>query len=55
MGKPWENGGLPSGNDQHSELENHHVQWVTISMAIFHSYVTNYQRVTGWPTLSKIQ
>ena len=32
---------LPSGNDSHSELENHHFLMgkLTISMVIFHSYL----------------
>ena len=36
----------PSGNFLHNELENHHfLREKSLSMVIFHSYVTNYQRV----------
>ena len=39
---------LPSGKLSHSELENHHAIFMgksTISMVIFNSYVSHYQRV----------
>ena len=38
--------GLPSGNDPHSELENHHAINENISTLSIHSYVSHYQRVT---------
>ena len=35
----------PSRNFLHNELENHNLREKSLSMVIFHSYVTNYQRV----------
>ena len=39
---------IPSGNLLHSELENHHFQWVNPLFRLghgFNSYVSHYQRV----------